>query len=79
MNAKWQPTAIVMEGRKYGKYECDAADAYTCDYCGYQSYLKTNYCPWCGSKMQDDCELVKNIKEATEEELREVTGKEEKE
>jgi len=49
---KWIEIGIAMEGRKYKNHECDMADAYCCDYCGYNQYIKTNYCPWCGAKME---------------------------
>ena len=48
---KWIDIGIAMEGRKYKNHECDIADAYYCDYCGYNQYIKTNYCPWCGAEM----------------------------
>ena len=48
---KWIDIGIAMEGRKYKNHECDMADAYYCDYCGYNQYIKTNYCPWCGAEM----------------------------
>ena len=48
---KWIDIGIAMEGRKHKNHECDMADAYCCDYCGYNQYIKTNYCPWCGAEM----------------------------
>lgn len=49
---KWIDIGIAMEGRKHKNHECDMANAYCCDYCGYNQYIKTNYCPWCGAEME---------------------------
>lgn len=36
----------------YEHGECDMQDAWGCDYCGYQVYMPTNYCPNCGARME---------------------------
>lgn len=50
---KWTEIGIWMEGRKYGKDHGEMIDAYSCDYCGYQQYRKTNFCPQCGADMRE--------------------------
>ena len=53
LKAKWEETGIIMQGRKYNEKlgECDCQDAFTCDFCGYQVFVKSNYCPHCGAYM----------------------------
>ena len=48
---KWINIGDWLEGRKYGKDHGEMIDAYACDYCGYQQYFKTSYCPHCGAEM----------------------------
>ena len=45
---KWIDTGMWLEGRKYGKEHGEMIDAYSCEYCGYSQYHKTNFCPNCG-------------------------------
>lgn len=53
VKGKWTEIGIWIEGRKYGKDHGEMIDAYSCDYCGYQQYRKTNYCPHCGADMRE--------------------------
>ena len=45
---KWIDIGMWLEGKKYGKEYGEMIDAYSCDYCGYSQYHKTNFCPNCG-------------------------------
>ena len=50
---KWINTGMWLEGRKYGKEHGEMIDAYSCEYCGYSQYHKTNFCPHCGADMRE--------------------------
>ena len=50
---KWIDTGMWLEGRKYGKEHGEMIDAYSCEYCGYSQYYKTNFCPNCGADMRE--------------------------
>lgn len=50
---KWVDIGMWLEGRKYGKEHGEMIDAYSCDYCGYNQYHKTNFCPNCGTDMRE--------------------------
>lgn len=50
---KWIDTGMWLEGRKHGKEHGEMIDAYSCEYCGYSQYHKTNFCPNCGADMRE--------------------------
>lgn len=52
-HGEWIDIGMWLEGRKYGKEHGEMIDAYSCDYCGYSQYHKTNFCPYCGADMRE--------------------------